>query len=598
MNYSYRPIDPQAAYFFNQGKSSTAYEFLGPHREEGGITFTVWAPHALAVEWVGDANDWGREVLPMAGPQYECYTITLPPEVRGRYKYKIHTEAGAQLKADPFAFTGELIPQTASVVLPLEDIGRDHAPYKNDSRLNIYEVHLSSWRRREYWRYPQFNELAEDLLDYVKDMGYTHVELLPITEHPYDGSWGYQATGYFAVTSRYGSPQDFMNFVKTAHEKGIGVILDWVPGHFAKDAHGLRYFDGTATFESPDPEGAENPVWDTMAFDLSRPQVRSFLLSSAAFFARVYDIDGIRVDAVSYLIYKNFGRGEVDTKDPQNFRQEAISFLRELTEVLHQIPDFLVIAEESEDFSGITWPHGLGFDYKWDMGWMHHLLAYMALDPVHRSHHHDDLTFPLWYSFHEHYILPLSHDEVVHLKKSLLDKMHGDGSAKFQQLKLLYAYMMAHPGKKLLFMGGELGQWREWSEERTLDWHLLEYESHRDLKEFVRSLNHCYLSHSALSGPLWAFEGFQWLLVDRREDSVVAFFRKSAGENILCIFNFTPVHRKNYQFTLPEEGEYECIFNTSGTEPNVTIREREVTLDLGPFQGLYFLERSQQWNEK
>ncbi len=578
--------DDYNLYLFHEGTLFESYKVLGAHlRVENhlaGVRFSVWAPAAREMRVVGDFNGWqGRAHLLKKVGKTGIWSLFVPEAQQGQaYKYEIVTAAGDILqKADPFAFEAEVRPASASRIASLKAYQwEDQAwmakrassnPY--DQPMLIYEVHLGSWRRKHSGDFLTYRELAHELVDYAVDMGYTHLELLPLAEHPYDGSWGYQATGYYAVTSRYGKPEDFMYFVNRCHREGLGVIMDWVPGHFCKDAHGLRYFDGAPLFEPADGQRAESAQWDTQTFDLGKPEVQSFLISNALFWMDVYHIDGLRVDAVASMLYLDFGR-EVGQWTPNRFggreNLEAVSFIKKLNEqVFRHYPDALMIAEESTQWPQVTAPTylgGLGFNFKWNMGWMNDILQYMEIDPVHRKWHHNLLTFSFWYAFSENFVLPLSHDEVVHCKKSLLDKMPGDYWQKFANLRLLFTYMMAHPGKKLVFMGGELGQLAEWDHERQLDWNLLEYELHGRLQCFVRELHAFYQEQK----PFWELDhhaaGFQWIDPHDYNQSIITFLRKGYQERncrvVLC--NFTPAVHQDYRVGVPGPGTYREIFNS------------------------------------
>ncbi len=574
-------------YLFHEGNLFKSYNMLGAHLrfENGqeGVRFSVWAPRAREVRVSGDFNGWRGSVHPMEKVNHSGVWTLFIPEARQNhaYKYEIVTPHGEILeKADPYAFESEMRPASASRVSSLGGYqwGDNAWIKKRDSQtphnlpMLIYEVHLGSWKRKKFGAFLTYRELADQLVDYVLSMGYTHIELLPLAEHPYDGSWGYQATGYYAVTSRFGGPHDFMYFVDRCHQAGIGVILDWVPGHFCKDAHGLRQFDGFPLFEPEDARRAENPQWDTLNFDLGRPEVRSFLISNALFWMEVYHVDGLRVDAVASMLYLDFGRGP-DQWVPNPFggreNLEAVSFLKQLNEqVFHHFPGALMIAEESTQWplvSAPTYHGGLGFNFKWNMGWMNDTLRYMALDPIHRQAHHDWLTFSFWYTLSENFVLPLSHDEVVHCKKSLADKMPGDYWQKFANLRVLYGYMMAHPGKKLLFMGGEIGQFSEWNYDSELDWNVLDYDMHAKLQRYVRELNYFYLEQKALWEMDHCAEGFQWIDPHDIKQSVISFLRRSpssGGSELIMICNFTPAVHSDYRVGVPGPGSYREVFNS------------------------------------
>jgi 1,4-alpha-glucan branching enzyme len=578
--------DDYNLYLFHEGTLFESYKVLGAHlrveNDLAGVRFSVWAPAAREVRVIGDFNGWqGRKHLMEKGKRTGIWSLFVPEAEQGQaYKYEIFTATGDILqKADPYAFEAEVRPASASRIASLKAYQwRDQAwmakraassPY--DQPMLIYEVHLGSWRRKHSGDFLTYRELAHELVDYAVEMGYTHLELLPLAEHPYDGSWGYQATGYYAVTSRYGKPEDFMYFVDRCHHEGLGVIMDWVPGHFCKDAHGLRYFDGSPLFEPADGQRAESAQWDTQAFDLGKPEVQSFLISNALFWMDVYHIDGLRVDAVASMLYLDFGR-EAGQWTPNRFggreNLEAVSFIKTLNEqVFRHYPGALMIAEESTQWPQVSAPTylgGLGFNFKWNMGWMNDILQYMEIDPVHRKWHHNLLTFSFWYAFTENFVLPLSHDEVVHCKKSLLGKMPGDYWQKFANLRLLFAYMMAHPGKKLVFMGGELGQFAEWNHENQLDWNLLECDLHGRLQCFARELHAFYREQK----PFWELDhhaaGFQWVDPHDYSQSIITFMRKGRQERdcrvVLC--NFTPAVHRDYRVGVPGPGTYREIFNS------------------------------------
>ena len=487
-------------------------------------------------------------------------------------------------KSDPVGFFSEMRPKTASIVWNIDRyqwrdanwIIRGRAQRNAlDAPISIYEVHLGSWKLKNGWEWLTYRELAEQLIPYVKEMGYSHIELLPVSEYPFDGSWGYQVTGYFAPTSRFGTPDDFMAFVDACHQADIGVILDWVPAHFPTDEHGLGFFDGTHLYEHADPRRGAHPDWGTLIFNYGRNEVRQFLISNALFWIEKYHIDGLRVDAVASMLYLDFSR-EAGEWLPNQYggreNIEAINFLRAFNDRVHEVfPDVLTIAEESTSWGGVTAPtseNGLGFDLKWNMGWMHDTLKYMKEDPVHRAFHQGELTFSLLYAFSEKFLLPLSHDEVVHLKRSMLDKMAGDVWQKFANLRLLYGYQWAHPGKKLIFMGGEFGQWREWSEERSLDWYLLdEDDKHRGLQSYMRDLNHFYRDNSALYEEDNSWEGFTWLDFRDSQRSLLVFIRQTVDkrDRVIVACNFTPVPRHNYRLGVPEAGVYVEVLNSDNT---------------------------------
>jgi 1,4-alpha-glucan branching enzyme len=571
-----------------EGRHYRAYNVMGAHRmtldEVAGVRFVVWAPNAMRVSVVGDFNGWdGRRHAMRSRGQSGLWELFVPGLAEGTvYKYEIRSrdQPAPFLKADPYAFAAELRPKTASVVGNLDayvwgdgDWMKVRAAQDPLARpLSIYEVHLGSWMRvpEEGQRWLTYGELAAKLIPYVKDMGYTHVELMPMTEHPFDGSWGYQTTGYFAPTSRYGSLQDFMAFVDACHQAGLGVLMDWVPAHFPDDPHGLAWFDGTYLYDHADPRSGYHPEWHSRIFNFGRVEVRNFLLNSALFWLDRYHIDGLRTDAVASMLYLDYARlpGEwIPNRFGGHENLEAVEFLKEFNQVVHrEHPGVLTIAEESTAWSGVSRPTyvgGLGFGLKWNMGWMHDMLDYFHLDPVYRKYHQDKLTFGLVYAFTENFVLVLSHDEVVHGKGALLDKMPGDQWQKFANLRALYGYMYGHPGKKMLFMGGELGQWTEWNHDTSLPWHLLKYEPHAGLQRYVRDLNRLYCSEPALHQVDFEWAGFQWIDFSDAEQSVIAFMRHSRdGASILCVCNFTPVPRQGYRIGVPHPGWYREINNS------------------------------------
>jgi len=572
-------------YLFHEGRHFRSYRILGAHfgaqDEAAGVRFAVWAPGAKEVRVVGDFNDWqgdghGMERLDDSGiwqlfiPGVGCDAV---------YKYEIMAWDGRLiLKADPYAFWAELRSGTASRVFPLDGYRWQDSDWQEPQQpqgavhqpMIIYEVHLGSWRRKPDGAFYSYRELAEELVNYVVDMGYTHIELLPLAEHPLDASWGYQATGYYAPTSRYGNPDDLKYFIDRCHQQGVGVILDWVPGHFCKDEHGLRLFDGGPLFESGFYGLAENEGWGTLNFDFCRPEVWSFLIGNAMYWLDIFHIDGIRVDAVANLLYRDYGKkpGEwLPNSHGGRENLEAIEFLKKLNEVVHfDYPRALVIAEESTTWPLITRPvylGGLGFDFKWNMGWMNDTLKYVSLDPIHRQWEHHLLTFSFLYAFSENFLLPLSHDEVVHGKKSLLSKMPGDYWQKFANLRALYGYFMAHPGKKLLFMGGEFGQFIEWNEAIGLDWFLLDHEMHAKMKQYVEDLNRYYRRTPALWQADNDWRGFEWIDCHNYSQSIISFLRRyHDGEFTIVICNFTPVVRQDYRVGVPKVGRYREVMNS------------------------------------
>ena len=580
-------LGPLDLHLFGEGQHWELYKKLGAHLMtiDGvqGTAFHVWAPNAQRVSVVGDFNHWDGRRHPMR-KLLGCgvWEIFLPGIGEGaHYKFEVkQSHGGIQLKSDPFAFYGQHSKQTASLVFDLERYkwaDKDWMEQRKTKEwhrepVSIYEVHLGSWRRKpeEGDRFLSYRELADELLDYVVYLGYTHIELLPVLEHPFDGSWGYQVTGYFAPTSRFGNPDEFRYFVDQAHQKGLGVILDWVPGHFPKDAHGLAEFDGTDLYEHADPRKGEHMDWGTLIFNYGRNEVRNFLIANALFWLAEYHIDGLRMDAVASMLYLDYSRkpGEwIPNEYGGRENLEAIYFLKRCNEVCYERhPGIMTIAEESTAWPAVSRPTylgGLGFSIKWNMGWMNDFLVYMSKEPVHRRYHQGDITFSLIYAFHEHFILVLSHDEVVHGKRSLLDKMPGDLWQKFANLRMFYAWMYAHPGKKLLFMGGEFGQWREWDHNTSLDWHLCNYPEHDGLKRLIVHLNWLYRNEPALYDLDDTYEGFEWIDFHDSDNSVVAFMRKSRnGETLVFVVNATPVPREWYRVGVSGEGYYEEVLNT------------------------------------
>lgn len=563
-------------YLFHQGTNAHAWELLGAHRQLNGKTnFCTWAPHATAISVVGDFNGWDAAANPMTRLNEQGLwgaTVELTHDY-DCYKYQITTANGRTLyKADPFAFHTQTPPENASKIYRLAGYRWHDAEWMTeraaqDARslpVNIYELHIGSWRRNADGNYYSYLQLAEELPTYLTEMGYTHVELLPPTEHPYDGSWGYQVTGYYAPSSRYGTPHDFMALVDALHEAGIGVIMDWVPAHFPKDEFGLYEYDGACCYEYSDPAKWEHKDWGTRVFDFGRTEVQSFLTSSANFWAHTYHIDGIRVDAVASMLYLDYGRQEGEWRPNINGGREnleAVAFLRKLNStVLSEHPGFLMIAEESTAWPLVTRPPeigGLGFNFKWNMGWMNDTLFYTSLDPYFRSYNHDKLTFSMMYAFSENFVLPISHDEVVHGKGSLLNKMPGDYNQKFAGLRTFMGYMMTHPGKKLLFMGCEFGQFIEWDYHKQLDWMLLDYESHRKTKDYIRALNHYYLAHPALWQVEDNWDGFRWLNADDNTRSVITYYRADEkGKKSLVLCNFAASRWEDYRMGVPEAGTY------------------------------------------
>ncbi len=549
-----------------------AWEVMGCHPAGDGFRFRVWAPNARSVSLVGDFNFWNRKANPMTRDDFGIWSVTVPVPPGSIYKYAVRGADGKTvLKADPFAFHAETGPATGSKVWDISSLPWSDGEWmarraRGDIRqkpMNIYEVHLGSWRKGPGEVYPNYRNIAQPLADYCRRMGYTHVELLPLTEYPYEGSWGYQVTGWFAPTSRYGTPEDFAAFVNTLHRAGIGVILDWVAAHFPRDAHGLARFDGTPLYEYSDPRMGEHPQWGTLVFDYASPDVRAFLMSSALFFLETYHVDGLRCDAVSSMLYLSYGREEgewVPNREGGNINLEVVSFWQELNRAVQsRVPGAFTVAEEATAWPGITASAeegGLGFTFKWDMGFMHDTLDYFKLDPIYRAANHEKLTFSMVYAFNERYVLAFSHDEVVHLKCSMLQKMAGLYDDKFANLRALYGYMFAHPGKKLLFMGGEFGQFTEWDEKKELDWMLLGYPKHRELQEWAAALGHLYQRESALWEIEDSWDGFLWLNADDRDRSAIAFMRmgRSGSSPIVCVCNFTPVYYPEFHIGLPGAG--------------------------------------------
>ncbi|MFY9295270.1 MAG: 1,4-alpha-glucan branching protein GlgB [Caldicoprobacterales bacterium] len=572
-------LKQEEIFLFNEGTFYNCYLKFGAHRirlnDTWGVHFALWAPNASQVRIVGDFNSWEGHRHIMEYRKGEVWELFIPNlDVGEIYKYEIITSKGDNvLKADPFAFYSELRPNTASIVYSLDGyqwgdsqwMAKREELSAKDCPLNIYEVHLGSWKRKDDNSLYSYRELADLLIPYVKDMGFTHIEILPLMEHPFDGSWGYQLTGYYSATSRYGTPHDLMYFIDCCHREGLGVILDWVPGHFCRDAHGLGVFDGFPLFE-----GGDHQEWGTYEFDFSRTEVWSFLIGSAVFWLDKFHVDGLRVDGVTSMLYLDYGKGDSPWKPNIHGGREnleAIEFLQTLNDIVHKLyPGALMIAEESTDWPSVTKPPedgGLGFDYKWNMGWMNDTLDYMKTDFSHRRDQHNKLTFSLLYAFSENFILPFSHDEVVHGKKSLIGRMPGDYWRQFAGLRALRVYQMCHPGKKLLFMGSEFGQFIEWRYYEELEWFLLEYDTHRGYKNFVRDLNILYLKEPSLWENDTDWDGFQWIDVNNADQSVIVFLRKSRdGDFILTILNFKPDFYPEYRVGVPEQGLYEEIFNS------------------------------------
>ena len=573
-------------HLFGEGKLIRAYEKLGAQRRAidnvSGTNFAVWAPGAEHVSVIGDFNDWDGRRHPMSKRLSSGIWELFIPEIGDghHYKFRVQTAAGNAVdKADPFGFAAEVPPQTASQIVDLHKyqwqdeawMRRRTANRSLNQPISIYEVHLGSWRcdSQQHNGWMNYRDLAHQLVEYCKEMGFTHLELMPVSEHPFTGSWGYQTVGYFSATSRYGTPEDLMYFVDYCHQHDIGVILDWVPAHFPRDEHGLAKFDGSALFEHADPRQGEHPDWGTLIFNYGRHEVRNFLISNAAFWFDKYHVDGLRVDAVASMLYLDYSRkyGEwIPNQDGGRENFEAIRFLREFNEIVHrEFPGVLTIAEESTAWEGVSSPTtsgGLGFSLKWNMGWMNDTLAYMRHEPVHRRYHHEKLTFGLVYAFTENFTLPFSHDEVVHEKGSLLEQMPGDLWQKFANLRLLYSYMWTHPGKKLLFMGNEFGQWKEWDHEGELQWELLQTDTHRGLQKMIGDLNAIYRAQPSLYEVDFAGDGFEWIDCLNHSDSILSYIRRAddAEDFLVICCNFTPIVREGIRIGVPKLTYYDEIF--------------------------------------
>ena len=579
-------ISDMDEYLISEGTHYRTYKKMGAHEVESdgvkGVHFAVWAPNAKRVSILGWFNRWDGRHHPMQSRGSSgLWELFIPALTEGDlYKYEVKGEDGfLGEKADPYAFAAELRPRTASMIWNIDkyewndDEWMENRPKVDwhKSPVSVYEVHLGSWQRGEDNRFLTYEELGDKLIPYVKNLGYTHIEVLPISEHPFDGSWGYQTIGYFAPTSRFGNPDEFKRFVDRCHQEGIGIIIDWVPAHFPKDEHGLAKFDGTCLFEHSDPRQGEHADWGTLIFNYGRAEVLAFLLSNAMFLADVYHVDGIRVDAVASMLYLDYSR-EADEWIPNKFggreNLEAIHFLKKFNEIVHSdYPGFLTFAEESTAWPMVSRPTylgGLGFDFKWNMGWMNDTLAFYEHDPIHRKWHHGEISFSLIYAFTENFILPFSHDEVVHGKGSILNKMPGDDWQQFANARLLYTYMWTHPGKKLLFMGCEFGQWEEWSEAKSLDWNIAGFDRHEALSLLIRDLNKLYTSEKALFEHDFSWDGFEWIDLHNGEQSILAYMRKGSSEEdrVVCVFNLTPTPREGYRLGVPHEGDYKELLNS------------------------------------
>ena len=600
---------------FSSGDELRAYSFLGCHpaqmNDTEGYVFRVWAPNAQNIYVTGDWNFWNPTDMPMERKEFGIWeAFSVYAKEGDSYKYRVcHGDGSSVYKSDPYGFRMGTLPDTSSRICCLDGYHWEDANYRRrqgkkkllNSPMNIYEMHFGSWMRKPDGSVHNYEELADLLVPYLKDMGYTHIELMPLSEHPYDPSWGYQVTGYYAPTSRYGEPKQLMKFIDKCHQGGIGVIMDWVPAHFPKDENGLYEFDGTCCYELSDPMMNEHPDWTTRIFDFGKGEVQSFLISNAVYWLEMYHVDGIRVDAVAAMLYLDYGRQEYHpNKYGGKENLEAIAFLRKLNRAIFSVRrNAITCAEESTAFPMVTKPDydgGLGFLFKWNMGWMNDMLKYMSMDPLWRKGNHNLLTFSMTYAYSENFILPLSHDEVVHGKCSLINKMPGNYDDKFNNLRAFYGFTMGHPGKKLTFMGNEFAQFIEWKYDQELDWFLLDYEKHRQMKDYVRDLNHFYLDNSCLWNNDSDWGGFQWISADDNTNSVVAFRRiDRRGRELILICNFCPVTRTGYCLGLPRAGEYEPVLNSddrkyggSGVELHTVTAIKEPMHGL-PFSGVFTL---------
>lgn len=604
-------MNDQGIYYFHQGTNYYSYQLLGSHYTKEATTFRVWAPNAKIVSVVGEFNNWDTKTHVMTKITNEgLWELTIANiEEYSTYQYAILTKRNRLIfKSDPYAFHSELRPGRCSKVYDLNGYTfTDHEWMKKrvlkqsyQSPINIYEMHLGSWRLYQDGSIFDYRKLGEEVSNYCNKMGYTHIEIMPVSEYPYDPSWGYQVTGYYSINSRYGTPHDFMDFVNTCHKHDIGVIVDWVPGHFNKDSHGLADFDGKNVYENPDPTRREQQGWGTRCFDYGRNEVQSFLVSNAMYLFKEYHLDGIRMDAVASMLYLDYGRNTGEwhpNVNGTNINLEAEAFIKKTNQVVHEaFPDVLMIAEESTAYPKITVPvndGGLGFDYKWNMGWMNDTLDYVKTDPIFKQYHHNQITFQMTYIYSEHYILAISHDEVVHLKGSLLNKMPGAYKQKFATLKTYMTYMMTHPGKKLLFMGSEFGQFSEWNESKELDWNILQYDSHKQLQEYNKDLNHLYKTERAIYGNDVNWDGFKWLVVDDASKNVFGYLRKNEMKQFVVILNFAFCNWSKYEITI-ENGEYQEVISTdlvkyggeTTTLKKYKVKNGRLTIDLPEATGI------------